>query len=88
MPSVRPFTSEHWSSAWEASKELIPALSHELEDTVEDDPLKTKFNGLMSFTADGNPVLGPLPGVEGFWVAVAVWVTHSGKPGWSRTACA
>jgi glycine cleavage system aminomethyltransferase T len=39
------------------------------------------MNGLFSFTTDNMPLLGPCTGVEGFWVAEAVWVTHSAGVG-------
>src|SRR5690606_38205175 len=35
------------------------------------------MNGLFSFTIDGMPLMGPVRDVPGFWVAEAVWVTHS-----------
>lgn len=52
---------------------LLPALA---EAQVE-----SAFNGLFSFTPDGMPLLGQHPGLEGFWVAEAVWVTHSAGVG-------
>lgn len=39
------------------------------------------INGLFSFTTDGYPLLGESPDVKGFWVAEAVWVTHSAGVG-------
>ena len=35
------------------------------------------FNGVFSFTPDGFPLLGEHRELRGFWVAEAVWVTHS-----------
>ncbi|MFC7481132.1 glycine cleavage T C-terminal barrel domain-containing protein [Luedemannella flava] len=35
------------------------------------------INGLFSFTPDQMPLLGEARDVAGFWVAEAVWVTHS-----------
>ena len=35
------------------------------------------FNGIFSFTPDGMPLIGEHPELAGFWVAEAVWVTHS-----------
>jgi hypothetical protein len=35
------------------------------------------FNGIFSFTTDGMPLMGEASGLKGFWVAEAVWVTHS-----------
>ena len=35
------------------------------------------FNGIFSFTPDGGPLVGESPDVDGFYLAEAVWVTHS-----------
>ncbi|OHV30081.1 MULTISPECIES: GcvT family protein [Pseudofrankia] len=35
------------------------------------------INGIFSFTPDGFPLLGPVEGRPGLWLAEAVWVTHS-----------
>lgn len=69
MPSVLPFTQEDFAPSWEHTKQLLPALE---SATVE-----TGFNGVMSFTPDGGPLVGESPDVAGFWIAEAVWVTHS-----------
>ena len=69
MPSVLPFTDEDFAPAWERSLELLPALS---ETKVEEG-----FNGIFSFTPDGAPIMGEHRDLAGFWVAEAVWVTHS-----------
>jgi len=69
MPSVLPFTPEDFAPSWADARDLLPALR-----TAEID---TGFNGVFSFTPDGMPLLGEHPGLRGFWVAEAVWVTHS-----------
>ncbi|MFI6877693.1 FAD-dependent oxidoreductase [Streptomyces sp. NPDC050400] len=69
MPSSLPFTAEDWAPSWEDSRALIPAL--------RDAEIETGFNGVFSFTPDGMPVLGEAPELRGFWLAEAVWVTHS-----------
>ena len=69
MPSRLDFTMEDFLPAWEDSKDLLPALrGAQIEDG---------FNGIFSFTPDGGPLMGESPDVEGFFVAEAVWVTHS-----------
>ena len=69
MPSRLAFTPEDFEPAWKASQELLPALAGtEIADG---------FNGIFSFTPDGGSVVGQSPDVDGFWVAEAVWVTHS-----------
>ncbi|HEX2132161.1 MAG TPA: FAD-dependent oxidoreductase [Actinophytocola sp.] len=69
MPSVLPFTEDDFAPSWQDSVELLPALG---ESKVED-----AFNGIFSFTTDGFPLIGESRDVAGFWVAEAVWVTHS-----------
>lgn len=69
MPSRLEFTREDFDPAWKETQELLPAL----RDTEIDDG----FNGIFSFTPDGGPLIGQAPNVEGFYVAEAVWVTHS-----------
>ncbi|KAF6833199.1 nad dehydrogenase [Colletotrichum plurivorum] len=69
MPSRMEFTPEDFVPAWELSKKLLPALA--------ESEIATGFNGIMSFTPDGGPLVGRAPHLEGFWVAEAVWVTHS-----------
>ncbi|MBT2556119.1 FAD-dependent oxidoreductase [Arthrobacter sp. ISL-5] len=69
MPSRLDFTLEDFAPSWEDSQDLLPAL-HRAQ--IEDG-----FNGIFSFTPDGGPLMGESPDVEGFFVAEAVWVTHS-----------
>ncbi|KAK0935917.1 hypothetical protein LTR29_012540 [Friedmanniomyces endolithicus] len=69
MPSRLDFTSEDFKPAWEASKKLLPVLR---EAEITDG-----FNGIFSFTPDGGPIVGQHPTLDGFYVAEAVWVTHS-----------
>jgi glycine cleavage system aminomethyltransferase T/glycine/D-amino acid oxidase-like deaminating enzyme len=69
MPSRLDFTMEDFLPSWEDSKDLLPALrGAQIEDG---------FNGIFSFTPDGGPLMGEAPDVQGFFVAEAVWVTHS-----------
>ncbi|MET7828349.1 FAD-dependent oxidoreductase [Streptomyces sp. NPDC005386] len=69
MPSSYPFTEEDWAPSWEDCRRLLPALrATEIEEG---------FNGVFSFTPDGMPVLGESRQLRGFWLAEAVWVTHS-----------
>jgi glycine cleavage system aminomethyltransferase T/glycine/D-amino acid oxidase-like deaminating enzyme len=73
MPSVLPFTEPDFAPAWTESQRLLPALN--------DAKVDEGINGLFSFTTDNFPLLGPALDVEGFWVAEAVWVTHSAGVG-------
>lgn len=69
MPSMLPFTEEDFAPAWTDSVHLLPALG--------DTKVEEGFNGIFSFTPDGCPLLGEHRDLGGFWVAEAVWVTHS-----------
>ncbi|MGX5184510.1 GcvT family protein [Streptomyces avermitilis] len=69
MPSSYPFTEEDWAPSWEDCRRLFPAL--------RDTEIEEGFNGVFSFTPDGMPVLGESRALRGFWLAEAVWVTHS-----------
>lgn len=69
MPSRLDFTLEDFLPAWEATKRMLPALR---ESDIEDG-----FNGIFSFTPDGGSLVGESKELDGFFVAEAVWVTHS-----------
>ena len=69
MPSMLPFTDEDFAPAWDHSVALLPALA---QTKVEEG-----FNGVFSFTPDGMALLGEHRALSGFWVAEAIWVTHS-----------
>ncbi len=69
MPSVQEFTPDDFEESWSWATELMPALAG---TTVQEG-----INGIFSFTPDGMPLMGESTDIEGFWVAEAVWVTHS-----------
>ncbi|MFB1298203.1 FAD-dependent oxidoreductase [Mycobacterium sp. pW049] len=69
MPSMMPFTEEDFAPAWAAAADLLPALG--------DSKVEEAFNGIFSFTPDGFSIMGEHRELAGFWVAEAVWVTHS-----------
>jgi glycine/D-amino acid oxidase-like deaminating enzyme len=69
MPSMLPFTEEDFAQAWERTVDLLPVLS--------DNKVEEGFNGIFSFTPDGAAIMGEHRDLSGFWVAEAVWVTHS-----------
>ncbi len=69
MPSMLAFTEEDFEPSWRDAAELLPALSATKVDEG--------FNGIFSFTPDGFPLMGESAELAGFWVAEAVWVTHS-----------
>ncbi|RDI53885.1 GcvT family protein [Nocardia mexicana] len=69
MPSMLPFTDDDFAPAWQESTALLPALG--------DSKVEEGFNGIFSFTPDGFSIVGEHRDLAGFWVAEAVWVTHS-----------
>jgi dimethylglycine oxidase len=69
MPSRLSFTPKDFEPAWNLSQELLPFLR---ESEISDG-----FNGIFSFTPDGGSLVGQAPHLDGFYVAEAVWVTHS-----------
>ncbi|WP_319452094.1 MULTISPECIES: FAD-dependent oxidoreductase [unclassified Mycobacterium] len=69
MPSMLPFTDEDFVPAWRESMKLLPTLG--------DSKIEEAFNGIFSFTPDGFSIMGEHRELSGFWVAEAVWVTHS-----------
>src|SRR4051812_18967005 len=69
QPAEQPFTEADFVTAAEEAGRLLPALRG--ADLVR------AFNGLMSFTPDGFPLLGESSAARGLWLAEAIWVTHS-----------
>ncbi|GAA3570455.1 FAD-dependent oxidoreductase [Amycolatopsis ultiminotia] len=69
MPSMLPFTEDDFAPSWEESRLLLPALGR---TKVEEG-----FNGIFSFTPDGQSLVGESSQVRGFWLAEAIWVTHA-----------
>jgi dimethylglycine oxidase len=70
QPSIMPFTEHDFATAAAETARLMPPLAGA--------PLTRTLNGLMSFTPDGQPLIGESLDVRGLWLGEAVWVTHSG----------
>ncbi len=51
-------------------KELI--MGFERYPALQDVGVKTWVNGAFTFSPDGNPLVGPVPGLRGYWSACAV----------------
>jgi glycine cleavage system T protein len=64
-----PFTEEHFTAAWEATRVLMPR--------VHAAGIEESFNGHFSFTIDGMPLLGESSHTRGLYLAEAIWVTHA-----------
>jgi glycine cleavage system T protein len=68
-PAELAFTADDFASARVEAGRMLPAL--------RDVEITRAFNGLMSFTPDGFPLLGESAAARGLWLAQAIWVTHS-----------
>jgi len=77
--------TEHWAmdgAPWNYGMELFQEdtdrIEHELTLGFERYPdlqtvgVKTWVNGAFTFSPDGNPLVGPVPGKRGYWSACAV----------------
>jgi aminomethyltransferase len=81
--SLRDFTERYYEEATHpdrpdkaprrASDELLPAT-----DGVT---LEQAYDGMFSISPNEMPVLGEHPDVDGFWTAMAVWISHAGGAG-------
>src|SRR6478735_7681774 len=69
MPSSLTFTPDDFAPSWADARTLLPSLRGA--------DIQRGFNGIFSFTPDGNPLVGQSPDLDGFYLAEAVWVTHS-----------
>jgi glycine cleavage system aminomethyltransferase T/glycine/D-amino acid oxidase-like deaminating enzyme len=74
IPSVEPFTPEHFEVARAESERLLPPVQGRIDPS-------TAINGMFSFTPDMGSIVGESAEVRGFWICEAVWVTHAGGMG-------
>ncbi len=67
-----------WEYGFELQQEDPDRIEHELTLGFERYPalqevgVKTWVNGAFTFSPDGNPLVGPVPGKRGYWCACAV----------------
>jgi dimethylglycine dehydrogenase len=87
---VYELTPKHWhvdGAPWDYGMDLIPEdierIAPELERGFERFPclksagIKRWVNGAFTFTPDGNPLVGPVPGRRNYWVACGVMAGFS-----------
>ncbi len=87
---VYELTPKHWNvegAPWDYGMELIPEdidrISMELGRGFDRYPclanagIKRWVNGAFTFTPDGNPLVGPVPGKRGYWTACGVMAGFS-----------
>ena len=76
---------EHWAmdgAPWDYGMELFQEQTDRIEEeliagfhrypALQDVGVKTWVNGAFTFSPDGNPLVGPVPGKRGYWCACAV----------------
>ena len=76
---------EHWAmdgAPWTYGEELFQEQLDRIENelmlgfqrypAIENVGIKTWVNGAFTFSPDGNPLVGPVPGKRGYWSACAV----------------
>ena len=81
---------EPWAvdgTPWEFGHELLPDAFDKIEDSVafayarfpvlERAGVKRVIHGPFTFAPDGNPLVGPVPGVRNYWAACAVMAGFS-----------
>ncbi len=80
---------------WDFGHELLPDNLDRIADSLEmayhrfpvleKAGIKTVINGPFTFAPDGNPLVGPVPGLPGYWCACAVMAGFSQGGGVGRT---
>ncbi|MBL6782660.1 MAG: FAD-dependent oxidoreductase [Alphaproteobacteria bacterium] len=76
---------EHWAmdgAPWDYGMELFQEQTDRIENelimgferypVLQEVGVKTWVNGAFTFSPDGNPLVGPVPGKPGYWCACAV----------------
>ncbi len=76
---------EHWAmdgAPWDYGMELFQEQTDRIEKEItlgfqrypclQEVGVKTWVNGAFTFSPDGNPLMGPIPGKRGYWCACAV----------------
>ena len=76
-PTEAPFTEDDFDPQMEDALEIIP-------DILGNEKVGVRYaiNGLLSYTPDGNPILGETPEVKNLWSVAAVWIKEG--PGVGR----
>ncbi|MDD9909303.1 MAG: FAD-dependent oxidoreductase [Ahrensia sp.] len=77
-------------SEYELFQEDLDRLDIHIETACERVPyfaeagIKKVYNGAIAYTPDGNPIIGPAPGLKGFWLneGHSFGVTAAGGAGW------
>lgn len=83
--NCRPWAVD--GTPWSFGHELLPDNLDKIEDSIafaykrfpvlERAGVKTVIHGPFTFAPDGNPLVGPVPGMRGYWSACAVMAGFS-----------
>ncbi|SDF97264.1 GcvT family protein [Thalassobaculum litoreum] len=90
LVGVYELTPKHWNiegAPWDYGIELIPedidriapelAKGFERYPLLNDTGIRKWVNGAFTFAPDGNPLVGPVPGVPNYWLACGVMAGFS-----------
>ncbi|MCE8520537.1 FAD-dependent oxidoreductase [Ruegeria pomeroyi] len=85
LVGIYEINHEHWAmdgAPWNYGEELFQEQLDRIENelmlgfarypSIQDVGIKTWVNGAFTFSPDGNPLVGPVPGKRGYWSACAV----------------
>ncbi|MEQ3710583.1 MAG: FAD-dependent oxidoreductase [Tateyamaria sp.] len=85
LVGIYEVNTEHWAmdgAPWDYGMELFQEQTDRIENelmmgygrypALENVGIKTWVNGAFTFSPDGNPLVGPVPGKRGYWSACAV----------------
>ncbi len=85
MVGIYEINHEHWAmdgAPWDYGMELFKEQTDRIENelicaynrypALANVGIKTWVNGAFTFSPDGNPLVGPVPGKRGYWSACAV----------------
>jgi glycine cleavage system aminomethyltransferase T/glycine/D-amino acid oxidase-like deaminating enzyme len=71
-PTQPPLTEDAFEESMEHALELMPEI---LDDP--DAGIRHSIDGLLSLTADGGPVIGPLKEFDNLWSVAAIWIKEA-----------
>lgn len=90
----------HWSvegAPWDFGMTLFPEESDRISEeltmafdrfpALQDVGIKRWVNGAFTFTPDGNPLVGPVEGIPGYWAACGVMAGYSQCAGIGLALC-
>ena len=77
-------------SEYELFQEDLDRIAPHIESAMERVPIfgevgvKKVYNGAIAYTPDGSPIIGPAPGLDGFWLneGHSFGITAAGGAGW------